>query len=77
MGAIAPIGVGASQLLHLMHLCRFDGSIILPTGAEQRLHHRQRHHRVIGEVGTAAEQGKILCLIVVAVELVGAAHDVA
>ena len=34
-------------------------------------------YRVIGEVGTAAEQREILRLIVVAVELVGAAHDVA
>ena len=56
MGAIAPVGVGAAQLLHLPHQCRFDGGIVLPTGAEQRLCHRQRHHRVVGEVGTAAEQ---------------------
>lgn len=77
MGAIAPVGVGAAQLLHLPHQCRFDGGIVLPTAAEQRLRHRQRHHRVVGKVGTAAEQGEILRLIVVAVELVGAAHDVA
>ena len=77
MGAIATVGVGTPQSLHLMHQCRFDGGIVLPTAAEQRLRHRQRHHRVVGKVGTAAEQGEILRLIVVAVELVGAAHDVA
>ena len=77
MGAIAPVGIGTAQLLHLPHQCCFDGGIVLPTGAEQRLRHSQRHHRVIGEVGTAAEQREILRLIVVAVELVGTAHDVA
>ena len=77
MGAIAPVGIGTAQLLHLPHQCCFDGGIVLPTGAEQRLCHRQRHHRIVSEVGTAAEQGEILRLIVVAVELVGAAHDVA
>ena len=76
MGAIAPVGISAAQLLHLPHQCRFDSSIVLPTGAEQRFRYRQRHHRVVGEVGTAAEQRKILGLVVVAVELVGAAHDV-
>ena len=77
MGAIAPVGIGTAQLLHLPHQCCFDGGIVLPTAAEQRFRYRQRHHRVVGEVGTAAEQRKILRLIVVAVELVGAAHDVA
>ena len=76
MDAIAPVRVGAAQSLYLVHQCRFDGGIVLPASAEQRLCHRQRYHRVVGEVGTAAEQRKILGLVVVAVELVGAAHDV-
>ena len=76
MGAIAPVGVGAAQLLHLPHQRRFDGVIVLPTAAEQRLRHRQRHHRVIGELGTLTKQRKFFGFVVVAVELVGTAHDV-
>ena len=54
---LAPIArqLGIAELLQLPHQCRFDGGIVLPTGAEQRLRHRQRHHRVVGEVRTAAE----------------------
>ena len=44
-----------AALLHLPHQCYFDGGIVLPTGAEQRLCHGQRHHCIVGEIGTLAE----------------------
>ena len=75
--AIAPAGIGAAQLLHLTHKRCFDGCVVLPARVQQRLCHSQRHDRIVGKFRTLAKERKVLCLIIVEVEFIGAADDIA
>ena len=75
--AIALVRIGAAQLLHLVHKRCFDGCVVLPARVQQRLCHSQRHDRIVGKFRTLAKERKVLRLVIVEVEFIGAADDIA
>ena len=75
--AVAAVGIVPADGLHGMHQLRTDDVIIvLQIHLHQRIRHGQGHDGVVGEGGTAAEQGEVLALAVVGIELVSRPDDI-
>ena len=74
--AVAPVGIGFAEALHIAHQGVVQRLVIL-----QRLHHgpgyRQRHHGVVGEAAgmDGRKQGEVLGADIVV--FINGAHDVA